>query len=34
MLFYLYNDHRESILYDINSKLRTDAIKCEKINLE
>ena len=33
MLFYLYNDHRESILYDINSKLRTDAIKCEKIKL-
>lgn len=33
MLYYLYNDYRESILYDINSRIRTNAIKCEKIKL-
>ena len=33
MLYYLYNDFREDHLFDINSRIRTDAIKCEKIKL-
>lgn len=33
MLYYLYNDYRENILYDINSRIRTDVIKCVKIKL-
>jgi hypothetical protein len=33
MLYYLYNDYREQILFDMNSKLRSDAIKCKKIKL-
>ena len=33
MLYYLYNDYRESILFDINSKLRSDAVKCNKVKL-
>ena len=33
MIYYLYNDYRESILYDINSRIRTEAIRCEKIKL-
>lgn len=32
MLYYLYNDYRESKLYDLNSKIRTDAIRCVKLN--
>lgn len=33
MIYYLYNHYREYILYDINSKIRTEAIRCEKIKL-
>lgn len=33
MIYYLYNNYRESILQDINSRIRTEAILCEKIKL-
>lgn len=33
MLYYLYNNYRENILFDINSRIRTEAIKCVKIKL-
>ena len=33
MLYYLYNDYRESKLFDINAKLRSESVLCKKIKL-
>ena len=33
MLYYLYNDYRESVLFDINSRLRTEVVQCNKVKL-